>query len=533
MKQGSFELRDMWPASPFSKSEGLQTEPANNKDLPVPDAIYCMLYYNISLWIIQQKSESIKTTMNRRQKAYSSESDSDNEQQQQTTMNIKAKSHLRKRRKPFFPKLMVFMRKHFPKTRLGFAVLFCVLCLLTTFAIMLGMGGKSSSSSSSSRSSRRSRTPPQKGGHTLRERTAEHNARSMEFAKSRTDYQTPKGNQQHHNQHARRKQRREPFDIEAAQAKIAQKHNKKKKTKQVPVKKEESPSNDDDETRQAAPPIKKQFPEQKPRMVQFDETLAYKTLPLFTSIDYESDDEREVEPMTEAGPSRLKGPDDPRSGPNCEYIADWQASHRPSCNGFHEVDLGDLHEDPEEGSGIRLVNNGGFRDVWMIREFDGSRRAMKTLRYTKKRFFDLRNFDRHRRDALAFEQLSSSPYVVDIYGHCANSALFDYCSGGDLYEIHNQNRTKPDLLRVALEIVTSVAHAHNFVDGKPTIAHTDIKPDQWIMLDGRYMLNDFNRARFLAWDSVLNETCKFEVGKNGGIVSLLLFVPLSAVTVFA
>ena len=37
--------------------------------------------------------------------------------------------------------------------------------------------------------------------------------------------------------------------------------------------------------------------------------------------------------------------------------------------------------------------------------------------------FDNRNFERHRRDALVMERLSSSHHLVSIYGYCANSVL--------------------------------------------------------------------------------------------------------------
>eukprot|EP00546_Thalassionema_frauenfeldii_P007700 CAMPEP_0178921328 /NCGR_PEP_ID=MMETSP0786-20121207/15500_1 /TAXON_ID=186022 /ORGANISM="Thalassionema frauenfeldii, Strain CCMP 1798" /LENGTH=313 /DNA_ID=CAMNT_0020595495 /DNA_START=419 /DNA_END=1360 /DNA_ORIENTATION=+ len=199
---------------------------------------------------------------------------------------------------------------------------------------------------------------------------------------------------------------------------------------------------------------------------------------------------------------------------SCIILADWQLAYRPSCNVIHETDLSTFHH-----TRLKIVNNGAFRDVWRVAEFDGTFRALKTLRYIKKRNFDHRNFDRHRRDAIAFDQLSSSPFVVDIYSHCANSAVFDFCDGGDLYDVFKSNHSTFELLKVAYEIAESLSDAHNFDSkGRPTISHTDVKPDQWILgSDGHYRLNDFNRARFLGWDKEQNTTCPFYVGKNGGI----------------
>jgi len=109
--------------------------------------------------------------------------------------------------------------------------------------------------------------------------------------------------------------------------------------------------------------------------------------------------------------------------------------------------------------------------------------------------------------------------IVNIYGHCSNSALFDFCGGGNLFQIFESKPSSIELLRVAFEVTASVADAHNFDSmGRPTIAHTDIKPDQWLLgPDGHYRLNDFNRARFLGWDQEENVTCPFRVGKNPGI----------------
>lgn len=205
-----------------------------------------------------------------------------------------------------------------------------------------------------------------------------------------------------------------------------------------------------------------------------------------------------------------------------------RTSHHPSCNSFHEFDLGDFWlplegEEQEENDdfddeNVRLVNGGAYRDVWMVREYDGSKRALKTLRFVPKRQFDLRNFDRHRRDALAFEQLTASSLVVDIYGHCANSALFDFAGGGGLFQVFESNPSKVELLNISYGLARSVADAHNTdQNGRPSIAHRDIKPDQWIRVNGEYKLNDFNRARFLTWDKTRNEVCPFGVGKNAGI----------------
>ena len=63
-------------------------------------------------------------------------------------------------------------------------------------------------------------------------------------------------------------------------------------------------------------------------------------------------------------------------------------------------------------------------------EYDEEITVLKTLRY--KHDFTDRNYDRHRKDALASERLSNSPNVVDIFAYCSNSAVFEYGPGGDI-----------------------------------------------------------------------------------------------------
>lgn len=126
----------------------------------------------------------------------------------------------------------------------------------------------------------------------------------------------------------------------------------------------------------------------------------------------------------------------------CEILGDWQEEHNPSCNKMHEIDMTEFfHKDTllttnhRSRQTLGYMKTGGFRSVWMVSEYDGTKRALKTLRYSEKRSFDERHFERHRVDAVVMEQLTASPYVADIYGYCANSALVDYSSHGDLYSI--------------------------------------------------------------------------------------------------
>jgi hypothetical protein len=211
----------------------------------------------------------------------------------------------------------------------------------------------------------------------------------------------------------------------------------------------------------------------------------------------------------------------------CQPMADWQTGHNPTCNIIHEASSAFVEPFAKTTNNtwvtnIRLIAAGGYRHVWMYGEYDGTKRVMKTLRVDKAKKtsgFDLRSFDRHRRDAVAFDQLSSSPLVINIYGYCSNTGIFKYGEGGDLEAIYERDPhiSKDELLQIAYNVSMSVAHAHHYDEnGHATIAHTDIKVDQFLYEDGYYKLTDFNRARFLLWNGQTKKHCGFTVGKNGG-----------------
>ena len=151
---------------------------------------------------------------------------------------------------------------------------------------------------------------------------------------------------------------------------------------------------------------------------------------------------------------------EPLEDKECKPRHKWQEGAFPNCNVLHEYELGKLSGvfgralrkklKKNEGDGDELVKylaHGYWRDVWLLSkasgsfetkyhdrddssEFDEEITVLKTLRY--RHDFTDRNYDRHRKDALASERLSKSPNVVDIFAYCSNSAVFEYGPGGDI-----------------------------------------------------------------------------------------------------
>ena len=201
---------------------------------------------------------------------------------------------------------------------------------------------------------------------------------------------------------------------------------------------------------------------------------------------------------------------------DCKAQYDWQLKTYPTCNDVHEQDLGLVANNQ-----VLFLGNGYWRDVWKLTDAEQVNVVLKTLRYEHS--FDERNVDRHRRDAVATERMTASNSVVNIYSFCGNSGIFEYANGGDMEDMiwySDDKWNSTERLIVAFHVATAIADVHEVEgNGRPSIAHTDITTSQFVYIDGRYKLNDFNRCRFITWNQKTNEQCGFFVGNNPGHVS--------------
>lgn len=233
----------------------------------------------------------------------------------------------------------------------------------------------------------------------------------------------------------------------------------------------------------------------------------------------------------------------------CRFKYDWQEGAFPNCNVIHEFELGQTSRmlgrmarkrlRLREGDGndlVKYLSHGYWRDVWVLSHRNAPDEThekereeltvLKTLRYEHD--FTDRNYDRHRKDALASERLSGSPYVVDIFAFCQNTAVFEYGKGGDIdgklwpYDEEEEEHYIAELsswekLDMSYQVACGIADMHGVEeDGIASIAHTDITPSQFIYINGKWKLNDFNRCRFMREHTKDKSVCGFEVGSNPG-----------------
>jgi hypothetical protein len=114
---------------------------------------------------------------------------------------------------------------------------------------------------------------------------------------------------------------------------------------------------------------------------------------------------------------------------DCQLEYEWQRTSRPACNSMHEFDLTTPSLE-SGGSKYKFLTHGFYRDVLSAFDQVGEPFVFKPMR--RKHRFTYRNFDRMRRDAVIMDRLTAHKYILNIYGFCGTSAVFEFADGGDI-----------------------------------------------------------------------------------------------------
>lgn len=122
------------------------------------------------------------------------------------------------------------------------------------------------------------------------------------------------------------------------------------------------------------------------------------------------------------------------------------------------------------------------------------------------------------------ERTTRSKYVVDIYSFCGMAQVVEYGSDGNLEHVHGKNKltmSSSQKLQAATQVTQGLADVHNIDgDGISSMSHGDFASKQYILINGSFKLNDFNRGRFIRWNSKKKEPCTYTIGVNDGKVSI-------------
>lgn len=193
----------------------------------------------------------------------------------------------------------------------------------------------------------------------------------------------------------------------------------------------------------------------------------------------------------------------------CVPQHDWQTQSFPTCNILHEQSL---LEQTKKRDDRLLLGQGAYRSVWSLLLFNEEPFALKMLNYDHD--MTERRIERHRLDALIAERLTASPYVLDVFAYCANSAVYTFArqslenlmEQGQLYKWSSHQK-----LKVAFQVAAAVADLHNIDhDDKASFLHGDIDASQFVTTaainaaededEVIFQLNDFNGGRLLYVD---------------------------------
>lgn len=193
-------------------------------------------------------------------------------------------------------------------------------------------------------------------------------------------------------------------------------------------------------------------------------------------------------------------------------------------------------------SGFLLLtcSNGYYRDAWMLKNTETnatkSDSVLKTLRIEHD--FSIKQFYQVQKDALVMERLTSSPRILNMYGHCSMSIMVqpipfeveEYIVPGDgmarqsdldaLDDVESKNDfSVQEKLEMALQMAESIADLHGHHEGM--IIHNDIQLCQWLRNENdKLIFGDFNRAESPGWRDDEQRYCTYKNGYVYGNVRI-------------
>jgi len=239
-----------------------------------------------------------------------------------------------------------------------------------------------------------------------------------------------------------------------------------------------------------------------------DYSDATQTYPVTDSNDVDSQDDYQME-------MRLFPQHE--SDPDCVPMSDWQTTYHPTCSTLHEADFSAAIESSEMSL---LSSKGNWRDAWELwdRPQSGWSKivggheetvVLKTFKYEHN--MEDAFFEFNRVDAISMERLTSSPYVMDIYGFCGMSVVTAY-AGETVTDIVDSINPLGKLFMARL-IAKGLSDIHGIDGGGKNVSliHNDINYAN-IMVGGSRRLpkfNDFNIAVLQMRNKKTGKSCPF------------------------
>lgn len=221
----------------------------------------------------------------------------------------------------------------------------------------------------------------------------------------------------------------------------------------------------------------------------------------------------------------------------------------PTCNKIHEIDIAFYNENEID---LMLLGSGGsWRIPWKIgpkqsylkREAvrgslfyngrnnsitgmidkkipDGDNRyyhssILKMLKLS--RGFDDESMTNQQSDAAAMELLTSSPYILDIYGFCGASAITEYAHNDARMLLKSKLLRSRDRFLVGMNLVRGLAHLHG-LKAPLTVVHNDINMGNMLRVQHSSLkFHDFNIGLIIDRNQTKNDPCMFPAQYNNSL----------------
>ncbi len=147
---------------------------------------------------------------------------------------------------------------------------------------------------------------------------------------------------------------------------------------------------------------------------------------------------------------------------------------------------------------LEPLGSGGFGDVWKAEKQTGDYVALKFIRPKN----DIIDLTKIRKEVAVWKNLVKLPHIIsfiDLDSCTIDSDVFifivnDFADGGSLESWLDSNNGKANshehAIKITIEILTGLENLH-----EKGVTHRDLKPDNILIMNGKYCLADFGVSR--------------------------------------
>ena len=181
-------------------------------------------------------------------------------------------------------------------------------------------------------------------------------------------------------------------------------------------------------------------------------------------------------------------------------MAKWHSNHFPTCNLLHDINI--LENE------ATLMGVGGRRVTYSI----SGHAVLRTILFHRAEFRQS-EYEIQRTDAVISERLTSSPYVMNIFGYCGLSSLAELGDNKSTEWLEKLYFLEPIAkLRMAQQLTSALVDLHTTDDmDESTVVVRNLKPDNLLLVKGIIKMNDFDESILLRRNHTSQRACLFQL----------------------